>query len=223
MTDVNYVNNILSQGQALSNLSSGDYITFQKQLVATKASFNNDQIRLGLRESDRVANKAIERNNVASSNLDLQRQYLNQDYSTYMGYFNVSQALQRQASQVEINTYLSNAKNLDNAAMYNMSKGITATTANVGRALSYFSASEASANSGSARDIEFNMIDEGYQEGSQNYAAAISKANDFITEANHTSINSALSALSAQEQAALLRSRMDRQLNSSYNINSSEV
>ncbi len=219
MTDINYVNNILAQGQILSDLSSGDYLSFQKQLVATKASFNNDQIRLGLRESSRQSNIAVERANSASANLDLQRQYLTQDYNTYMGFFNVSQALQKQSAQTEINTYLSNAKNFSNAAMYNMSKGITATNANVGRALSYFSASEASANSGSARDIEFNMIDEGYQEGNQNYAAAISKANDFISEANRTSMNFALSTLSAQQQQSLMQTRVQREIAATYNQN----
>jgi len=223
MTDINYINNILNQGQLLSNASTGDYLTFQKQLVASRASLNNEQMNLESQESGYQSQRAVARANAASANLDLQRQYLQQDYSTYMGYFNASQAVQQQAAQTEINTYLSNARNFGNAALYNMSRGITATNANVGHALSYFSASEANANSGSARDIEFNMIDSGYQEGNQNYAAGIAKANDFISEASRTSMNAALSALSAQEQQSLMATRVQRAIAATYNQNGGDA
>lgn len=219
ISSTDLVNTLMNAGQSIADSStSDDYDTFRQQVIAAQASIRQQQIQMGVQEEGYQNAKAQDRAQVATQNYNNQNSFLAQDYNTYVGALNTSRVYQAQAAQIDITSYLTNAKNTMNSALYGMSQGLARVGAMADQARSYFSGSQADVNSGSARDVQASIIDQGSIGVQQDFVGKVNQVNSFIAEASKTQFNLQVSQMNQNEQAYMMQLRTQRQLSNNTGI-----
>src|SRR3954470_23309660 len=118
----NYMDSLLQAGQQISNAGGMSYPDFQKQLIAARADIARQTINAQIDQMQYNTTQSIIKSQQAWAESTIQKRYLVQDYNTYVGYYNSTKDFMDTVSRGEINSYITNAKHINNAAMYNLSR-----------------------------------------------------------------------------------------------------